>query len=59
MKRGGRERCDDTPLQKDLRAHLREGVRNPRPGGQQPRGSHVDRGQVGWTGRAQYDPKKG
>lgn len=51
-----RDRCDDNGLQKDLRAHLREGVKNPRPEGRQPR-SHTDRGIVGYNGRATYDPK--
>ena len=54
-----RDRSDDTPLQKDLRAHLRDGVRNPRPEGVPNRGSHSDRFRSGWTGRAQYDPRKG
>lgn len=53
-----REKCDDNGLQKDMRAHLREGVKNPRPEGRQPR-SHTDRGTVGWSGRAQFDPKTG
>ena len=53
-----RDRDDDNGLQKDMRAHLRDGVRNPSPEGRRQE-SHVDRGRVGWRPGAQYDPKKG